>query len=339
MSRLIFLILSLLLPFLLPQTNSSPLPLTVLPSPLSPSHSLTFSIGTPPTTVTLIIDTGSHHLALPCSNLKNEDIWFDVGGSETAEYHDCMNCPEETECDGDRCTHTQSYSEGSKWSAQTLLETLYLPLPLKTTIYCVTEHTGLFNSQPENGLLGLARGADFFNGVGVGFEVCLTGNGGYIDFTSNPPPLIETNNGQYYKINIISISFNSQTLHCEPIYYNRGKGCILDTGTTDIYLPKDCEEEFRRVWGMETGVEFVNSEIYLDSESFKTLPTLTLHTEKLKFNIYPNLYMEPSNKLGYYTNRIYLEEQFGMIIGAAGLMYKSVWFGEEGVGWGDSLCW
>lgn len=49
--------------------------------------------------------------------------------------------------------------------------------------------------------------------------------------------------------------------------------------------------------------------------------------------------MEPSNKLGYYTNRIYLEEQFGMIIGAAGLMYKSVWFGEEGVGWGDSLCW
>lgn len=113
MSRLIFLILSLLLPFLLPQTNSSPLPLTVLPSPLSPSHSLTFSIGTPPTTVTLIIDTGSHHLALPCSNLKNEDIWFDVGGSETAEYHDCMNCPEETECDGDRCTHTQSYSEGN----------------------------------------------------------------------------------------------------------------------------------------------------------------------------------------------------------------------------------
>lgn len=119
----------------------------------------------------------------------------------------------------------------------------------------------MFNSQPENGLLGLARGADFFNGVGVGFEVCLTGSGGYIDFTSNPPPLIETNNDQYYKINIISISLNSQTLHCKPIYYNRGKGCILDTGTTDIYLPKDCGEEFRRVWGMETEVEFVNSEV------------------------------------------------------------------------------
>jgi hypothetical protein len=125
-----------------------PLPLSVLPSKLSPSHSVSISLGSPPIDVALIVDSGSHHLALPCSHDlkkgKGKGGDYEVGKSISAAYHDCESCPHETHCDGGFCVHTQGYSEGSKWTSKTVTDKVSnlgveSKSLIESTIYCITE--------------------------------------------------------------------------------------------------------------------------------------------------------------------------------------------------------
>ncbi|GMH87024.1 hypothetical protein TrST_g1507 [Triparma strigata] len=346
-----------------------PLPLSVLPSKLSPSHSVSISLGSPPIDVALIVDSGSHHLALLCSHDlkkgKGKGGDYEVGKSISAAYHDCESCPHETQCDGGFCVHTQGYSEGSKWTSKTVTDKVSnLGVESKSltesTIYCITEQTGMFEDQPEDGLLGLARGADLLQSFGSSesssppsYRLCMTPVGGYIDFEPSdsdsgsdsdkldaPHSQLIKNTNDYYSVKIDHIALGGVLLQCNKVYYNRGKGTILDTGTTDIYLPRDCRASFEKIWRDLTERAFHNDEAYYDYAEFEMLPSLVFYVAGgTEFTVHPSSYMEGTDTLGHFTCRIYLDEQYGIIVGAFGLQYHAIDFEGGGVRIKESECW
>ena len=89
--------------------------LTSLLTPLYPGYGTHFSyvwVGTPPQRQSVIIDTGSHYTAFPCTGCSqcgaHTDAYWDIKNSTTAVVQQCGAEP---------CALAQSYSEGSSWKA------------------------------------------------------------------------------------------------------------------------------------------------------------------------------------------------------------------------------
>ena len=96
------------------------------------THYTWLYVGSPPQRVSVIIDTGSHILAFPCSECHgcgtHTDLPFNMSLSSTLEYASCKSPPSNTyhcrSCpSNDQCVLSQSYTEGSTWTA-TLVEDL-----------------------------------------------------------------------------------------------------------------------------------------------------------------------------------------------------------------------
>jgi hypothetical protein len=93
-------------------------------APLYPgygTHYAYFYIGNPPQRQSLIIDTGSHYTAFPCAGCTDcgahNDNYFQVTNSSTATVLQCGNS---------LCYISQSYAEGSMWSAYQVEDYVYL---------------------------------------------------------------------------------------------------------------------------------------------------------------------------------------------------------------------
>ncbi|CAM9418785.1 unnamed protein product, partial [Discosporangium mesarthrocarpum] len=93
--------------------------------PLFPGWGTHFAyvyVGTPPQRVSVIVDTGSHYTAFPCSGCKDcgdhTDPYWDHKKSTTASVVGCKECHGSYRCDSaNHCTFSQKYSEGSSWGA------------------------------------------------------------------------------------------------------------------------------------------------------------------------------------------------------------------------------
>lgn len=93
--------------------------LTFLSPPLSRYYYADVFAGTPPQKFTVITDTGSSLLAVPCANCascgRHMDPKFDLAASSTASYVSCsdhggVSC---STCSSNKCGYSQSYTEGS----------------------------------------------------------------------------------------------------------------------------------------------------------------------------------------------------------------------------------
>lgn len=49
------------------------------------------------------------------------------------------------------------------------------------------------------------------------------------------------------------ITLNGVSIESNPSVYQRGKGIIVDSGTTDTYLPKSVAVGFSKAWEKSTG--------------------------------------------------------------------------------------
>lgn len=80
--------------------------------------------------------------------------------------------------------------------------------------------------------------------------------------------------------------------------YNAGKGTIVDSGTTDTYLPATLRTQFQALFRTLTGKEYTNKQAYYSREQFARLPVIVfrLMGEKgegyLDLEVFPESYME-----------------------------------------------
>jgi len=154
------------------------------------THYANLYVGSPPQRVSVIVDTGSHHTAFPCSGCQScgdhTDPYFSPSASSTSRKMTCAaDCPKQKnffrntsprtlgQCDAtnDQCTFGQSYAEGSSWNAYQLKDQVWIGrheedenkaanLQVKETelqFGCINRQAGMFSSQISNGIMGFGR--------------------------------------------------------------------------------------------------------------------------------------------------------------------------------------
>lgn len=173
---------------------------------------------------------------------------------------------------------------------------------------------------------------------------------------------------EYLRVNAEEAALNGNS--------STNKGVIIDSGTTDTYLPKGLNAAFEQAWKAALGedAKYHNSLQELTPEQIESLPTILLvlkghpsnegnaagmalsHPPMLESKeptpvsnsdvvvaIPPSHYMEESHtEPGKYTSRVYFNEKFGgqPILGSNFLMGHEVNFdvGRGRVGFAESHC-
>ena len=164
----------------------------------------------------------------------------------------------------------------------------------------------------------------------------------------------------------------------DPSKVNRDRGVIVDSGTTDTYLPSSIRKEFFKAWKGATGTEYSNTAIYLTLAQLKKLPTLLVqlqasgtmvgespfsnatennfgngrpvlgqvgyldpdHPSDVLLAIPATSYMEYNPTLKLYTSRLFFTESRGGVIGANAMQGHNVLFDwQHGrIGFAQSSC-
>ncbi|ETV74515.1 hypothetical protein H257_11039 [Aphanomyces astaci] len=255
------------------------------------THYAEIYLGLPPQRASVIVDTGSHMTALPCSSCvdcgEHTDPPYDVSKSTTANYLTCAEYGHCYSCESNNhCRMTQSYAEGSMWSALMVSELCWVgPLPstnddnapdepdpsmllskfgVRFPIGCQTKETGLFLTQKENGIMGMSQDPNtivpFLVKSGVLranlFSLCFADTGGTmvlggIDPTLHiaPPmytPLLTTSG--WFTVEVLDILIGNVSLNIAPSWYNSGRGVIVDSGSTDSYFPSSVGSSFASLY-------------------------------------------------------------------------------------------
>lgn len=149
---------------------------------------------------------------------------------------------------------------------------------------------------------------------------------------------------------------------------NAGSGLIVDSGTTDTYLPSSINSAFKSAYKQITGTEYSNSPVQLTHEQVLALPTILIVVEPfdpdaddmdpettvglagktispsspkdIVIAIPASHYMEYVPSSNTYVPRVYLSERSGGVLGANTMMSHDVVFDAEHrrIGFSESDC-
>mmetsp|Transcript_9206 Transcript_9206/g.16697 ORF Transcript_9206/g.16697 Transcript_9206/m.16697 type:complete len:429 (-) Transcript_9206:686-1972(-) len=364
---------------------------------VSGTHHIYVYIGSPPKRQTLIVDTGSRIMAFPCDPCKNcgrhtSPTYYSPLESTTDVQLPCDRCHYDmSKCVEKKCALNQGYAEGSSWSGyevedliwfgtETLEESVerHLHLAVPYSFACQYREDGLFQEQYADGIMGLAIHESsiihsFFEEgsiLRVAFSLCVTRHGGYMSLggirtRSNhftPMQFVPLQSGRYYKLPVISVHLNHISLTDDPVLlyaFTDSKGTLLDSGTTDTYLPHVISPLFQQVWKEITGLVYSNKRHQYTYDQFRSLPNVTIGlTGSANIVIQPDSYMEqqqpqvtgggapptsqdstgtqPSSKIPWdgvkeFTNRIYCDEPRGAVLGMNAMIGHDILFDLEGM--------
>jgi hypothetical protein len=264
------------------------------------THFAYLYVGTPPQRVSVIIDTGSHHTAFPCVGCqcgRRTNPPFDPRKSNTSTI---LMCPGRR-----RCYFSQSYSEGSSWTAFKVRDMLRPGGEivgsargvgaLNFEFGCQESETGLFRSQNVDGIMGMSAADDTLPHQLVAqrvtttrtFALCFSVDGGVMTLGGVDPRLhvpgavmkharLMRGRG-WYTVRLLDValrpapsstssspspSSSSSLLSSSSlprvaavslgastqVWNGAKKGVIVDSGTTDTYLPQSVKETFERLF-------------------------------------------------------------------------------------------
>lgn len=312
--------------------------------------------------------------------------YYDPAKSTTQRASKCGSCLLEgiATCSlyGDHCEISQKYTEGSSWSAAEVEDMVWLgssnvvesiedhmQLAIPYAFGCQTSIKGLFQKQYGDGILGLARHesslvAAYHKAASIprnAYSLCLTLDAGYLSLGGSLPtrhhmepmkfsPI--TREHGWYSVGVVglfvgglevtSVEKNPKLLQ----RMNAGKGCILDSGTTDTYLPQELAKAFGKAVldfsdGLTDFSEHARVKTYTSTE-FQRLPNVTFvmannvsltmeprnYMEGLSFDLESRVQSWKGTKI--LTNRIYLEEQEGSVLGANAMFGYDILFDVQG---------
>eukprot|EP00434_Breviolum_minutum_P012181 symbB.v1.2.010742.t1/scaffold708.1/size170785/10 len=221
-------------------------------------------LGTPrPQNVTLIVDTASWITEVTCSGCKecgkHIDPHYDIARSETASWLSCgKGCP--GNCHKDKCAFREKYLEGSALEGLWFRDVIRFDsdqrggnIALQTTLGCAFKETGLFASQRQNGILGLAPGSDTKPTLmwhmtkkdrkSRAFVLCLRHGGGFLMFGKKHyekmVPLEISPHGKY------SIKVEGMRVNGRAVETRLGKA-QLDSASTLTYFPLQADKLVRK---------------------------------------------------------------------------------------------
>jgi hypothetical protein len=348
--------------------------------PVYPGYGTHFAyiyVGTPPQRQSVIIDTGSHYTAFPCTGCsqcgQHTDNYWNPDNSTTAKV--------DTSCNGNRCTITQSYSEGSSWHAFKVVDKLWVgglnpsevpnanSMAIDFAFGCQTSETGLFRTQLADGIMGFAMHDDTLpyklveNKLtdSLMFALCFRVGGGIMTVGGVDPRIhLKTATVQYtnmtssngwFAIDLIDILIQKQntleepeSLGGTPQQYCGGKGCIVDSGTTDTYLPASLSKRFSELFFKTSDVHYSSANVILTQEQLNSMPNLIFvfrgsDGALVKVEMPWTSYVDSVGG-GKYAFRLYLSESSGTVLGANFMNGHNVIFDVNGkrVGFARSNC-
>ena len=126
---------------------------------------------------------------------------------------------------------------------------------------------------------------------------------------------------------------------------NNNKGVIVDSGTTDTYLPSSVKKSFEDIFKkMTNGMTYSNNNLALKKAQYESLPTIIFKLEGMDNNPVeiecpPSSYAENLGG-GKYAFRIYLTEAQGAVLGANFMNDQNVIFDidQHRVGFAKANC-
>ena len=314
----------------------------------------------------------------PCTNCGHHvSKYFHPGVSTTDRSPSCGSCLLKgvSKCSDflDRCIISQKYTEGSSWTAYEtedlvwlgsadLEESLeeYMKLAVPYAFGCQTAERGLFKKQYADGILGLAIHEtsivrSLFDSKSIAreaFSLCLTRTGGSFSVggISTPDRLLEemkftpiARDHGWFALQVWEVRLGGICVACgvdSPALraFDGGKGTILDSGTTDTYLPQAIAERFLEVWFALTGSSFQKRKNRYAWNDFLLLPSITIVFEgNVTLTVEPSSYMEGVPSTPDWTgtrelvNRVYLDEPEGAVLGANAMTGHEILFDTEGL--------
>lgn len=328
----------------------------------------------------LIVDTGSHLTALACDSCRQDRCSH---GEYTHNYYretfstlwsDCDSCQNpRSDCNEEGlCQFTQAYSEGSQWTAVEVTDLLILgtnssehlpqllPYSFLFTLGCQTQLKGLFQTQYADGILGVEPHSESIFQImaqqGIlprsSFSMCLGPGGDGLMGLGGPLTRYHLNEMQffeydttdkYYYFDVRKVWFGDIELGEETYKEMHEDKPMLDTGTTDIYLPEQAAPVMETVWKDITGKSFENKEQHFTFDEFQKLPNLTYEIHNgVQWTITPLMYMEHSEAERWEgSKRLVLRLNTGIhgtILGWSAMVGYDVYFDYEGGQIGISRC-
>jgi Eukaryotic aspartyl protease len=227
---------------------------------------------------------------------------------------------------------------------------------------CQDSETGLFRTQHVDGIMGMSASEDTIPHLLVTqqitksriFALCFSIGGGVLTLGGVDQTLHKTGALiQYAKllkpkgwftVKLLDVSMRASlsskhlavmkrtrtnssknstySINADVSALNFRKGVIVDSGTTDTYLPISVRDLFEKLFRKLTdGITYTNSNIALSRSQLEKLPTIiyTLEGEEgsppVEIESEPSSYMERLGD-GKFAFRIYLTESAGAILGA-----------------------
>ncbi len=345
-------------------------------TPLSQGYGTHFSyvyVGTPPQRQSVIVDTGSHYTAFPCSGCaqcgQHTDAYWDLKNSSSAKI---------SKCGKDPCSFGQSYSEGSSWKAFKVVDKFWVGgvdvrqldgsgKAIDFMFGCQTSETGLFRTQLADGIMGMAMATDTLPyqlveqraAASNVFAMCFRVGGGIMTIGgvdqrihSRPQVFyagIRSQEG-WYTVTLIDVMLVNQeskqkmSLGVDKSKYNSGKGPIVDSGTTDTYLPMAIATQFKSLFKQLSGVTFSNANIPLTVDQLARMPDVVFVLQGYDGNPFEVVmpwtsYIDKVGQ-GKFAFRIYLTEGSGAVLGANFMNGYNVIFDrdQQRVGFAKSDC-
>jgi len=224
---------------------------------------------------------------------------------------------------------------------------------------CQFSETGLFRTQKADGIMGLSANSLTLvpqmksqrkNSNQV-FSLCFMKGGGIMTIggadpaiQSSPMVLVPTTKSSgWFTVHLDYVSVGGTKLDVQDSVYNSGKGVIVDSGTTDTYLPRKMAGQFKKAWKDIVGKEYGNTKMTFSDEQFAKLPVISfafkdVNGKKIEIGMHPDAYMEKSAK--QYVPRVYVNEGQGAVLGANFMQDYNVLFDQDNkrVGFARSNC-